>query len=91
MSFPSGADHSNQHTVTPPAESFNVDIGLEIIVSLPGTNYIAIFPKPADRCVLVNKPFSWEQDNQTSITPAEFLRWAYDIASMKARDLGWTY
>jgi Mitochondrial fission ELM1 len=78
-------------TVTRAAENLKVDIRQEIIVSLPGTNYIAIFPKPADRCVLANKPFAWEQDTQTPITPAEFLRWAYDIASIKARDLGWTY
>jgi hypothetical protein len=71
------------------AELVHVDVRQEITVSLPGTSYIVIFPRPADQCVLVNKPFVWEQDSQTSITPLEFLNWAYEIAFLRARELGW--
>ena len=71
------------------AELLNVDVRQEIIVSLPGTNYIVTFPRPADQCVLLNKPFVWEQDIQTSMTPLEFLNRAYEIAFLRARELGW--
>jgi hypothetical protein len=66
------------------AELVHVDVRQEITVSLPGTSYIVIFPRPAHQCVLVNKPV-WEQDSQTSITPLEFLNWAYEIAFLRAR------
>jgi hypothetical protein len=75
--------------VTYAAELLNVDVRQEIIVSLPGTNYIVTFPRPADQCVLLNKPFAWEQDIRTSMTPSEFLKRAYEIAFLKARELGW--
>jgi len=77
--------------VTDEAEILVVDvIGDEIRVSLPNTSYAVEYPKPRDpSLVLVNRPFAWERDSQTSMTPSKFLNRAYDVALMRGRELGW--
>jgi hypothetical protein len=67
----------------------SVDVRQDIPVSLPGTNYIVTYPRPQELSVLVHSGFGWEQDSRTSMTPSDFLNRAYDIASMRARELGW--
>ena len=67
----------------------NIDVREDITVSLPGTTYTVTYPRPRELSVLVHSGFAWEQDNRTSMTPSEFLNRAHDIASMRARELGW--
>jgi hypothetical protein len=61
----------------------------KIIVTLPNTHYVVRYGKPVHPSVLVHEPFDWEQDSRTSMTPSEFLDRAYDIAFMRAHDMGW--
>ena len=70
-------------------EILNLNVRQEITVNLPGSNYIVTYPPPTDLSVLVNNGFAWEQDTRTAMTPSEFLDRAYDVASMRARELGW--
>ena len=61
----------------------------EIIVSLPHSNYIAIYEMDADLPHLTLKHLSQERDPQAALTMAEFLGRAWDAANAKARELGW--
>jgi hypothetical protein len=64
--------------------------GDEIVVSLPGTNYVvtyyraAAFPQQ-----LLTKSHSGREDQSALMTQAEFHARAWKVARDKARELGW--
>ena len=70
------------------AEILSVNVRQEITVNLPGSDYIVTYPRPKDS-ILVHSGFRFEQDGRTVMTPSEFLDRAYDVAVMRARELGW--
>ena len=61
----------------------------EIIVSLPGTNYIVTYYKPSNSPQLLAKNFPYDDDRGTELTQAEFLACAWRLANDKARELRW--
>jgi len=61
----------------------------EIVVSLPGTNYVVTYYKPANSPQLIAKNFPYDDDRHTELTQAEFLARAWRLANDKARELRW--
>ena len=61
----------------------------EIIVILPATSYGVTYCKPGNSPHLVAKNFVSKIDTGAPITQAEFLAEAWQVANVKARDLGW--
>ena len=64
-------------------------LGDEIIVILPATSYGVSYCKPGDSPHLVAKNFVSKIDTGATITQAEFLAEAWQVANVQARDLGW--
>jgi hypothetical protein len=62
--------------------------GGEIIVTLPGTNFMVTYFKPAGTSHLIARP-NWTNDPDASIELGEFLEQAWTAANVKARELGW--
>jgi hypothetical protein len=54
----------------------------DIIVTLPGTYFAAIYHKPADQPQLILK-------SRTDTDDSELLARAWNLANDKARELGW--
>jgi hypothetical protein len=61
----------------------------EITVTLPGTSYAVTYHKPANSRILLARRQSINEDQQTTVTPSEFLGSAWWAANDKARELGW--
>ena len=61
----------------------------EIVVTLPGTSYRAVYHKPADKPGLIATFRSGRWEQGTSMTRAEFHARAWKLANDKARELGW--
>ena len=61
----------------------------EIVVTLPGTSYRAVYHKPADKPGLIATFRSGRSEQGTPMTQAEFHARAWKLASDKARELGW--
>jgi hypothetical protein len=61
----------------------------EIVVSLPGANYVVTYYKPANSPQLLAKNFPYDDDRHTELTQAEFLARAWRLANDKARELRW--
>jgi hypothetical protein len=61
----------------------------DIVVTLPGTSYRAVYHKPADKPGLIatSRFGRWEQG--TPMTLPEFHARAWKAANDKARELGW--
>jgi hypothetical protein len=62
--------------------------GDEIIVTLPGTNYVATYYRATSRELLVKSHAGQEADG-APMTQAEFQARAWKLANHKARELGW--
>jgi hypothetical protein len=62
--------------------------GGDIIVTLPGTNFMVTYFKPAGTSHLIARP-NWTDDPDASIELGEFLTRAWTAAHDKARELGW--
>jgi hypothetical protein len=62
--------------------------GRDIIVTLPGTNFMVTYFKPAGTSHLIARP-NWTNDPDASIELGEFLEQALTAANDKARELGW--
>jgi hypothetical protein len=62
--------------------------GGDIIVTLPGTNFMVTYFEPADTSHLIARP-NWTVDPDASIELEEFLEQAWRAANAKARELGW--
>jgi hypothetical protein len=62
--------------------------GRDIIVTLPGTNFMVTYFKPAGTSHLIARP-NWINDPDASIELGEFLEQALTAANDKARELGW--
>ena len=60
----------------------------DIIVTLPGTNFMVTYFKPAGTSHLIARP-NWTNDPDASIELGEFLEQALTAANDKARELGW--
>jgi hypothetical protein len=63
--------------------------GGDIVVTLPGTSYRAVYHKPADKPGLMATSRSGRWAQGTPITQAEFHARAWRAANIKARELGW--
>ena len=61
----------------------------EIVVTLPGTSYRAVYHKPADKPGLIAAFRSGRWEQGTPMTQAEFHARAWRAANIKARELGW--
>lgn len=63
--------------------------GSDIVVTLPGTSYRAVYHKPADKPGLIatSRFGRWEPGIQ--VTQAEFHARAWKAANDRARALGW--
>jgi len=73
------------------AGNLHVEVqGSDIIVTLPGTNYVvtyyraAAFPQQ-----LLTKSHSGRENKETPMTETEFHARAWRAATNKARELGW--
>jgi hypothetical protein len=62
--------------------------GGEIIVTLPGTNFMVTYFKPAGTSHLIARP-NWTDDPDASIELGELLEQAWTAANVKACELGW--
>jgi hypothetical protein len=72
------------------AEELSVEVRHgDIIVTLPGTSYVVTCFKPARSPQLLARLFPMKDDRLASITQAEFLALARNLANDKARELGW--
>ena len=60
----------------------------DIIVTLPGTNLMVTYFKPARTSHIIARP-NWTNDPDASIELGEFLERALTAANDKARELGW--
>jgi hypothetical protein len=63
--------------------------GSGIIVTLPGTNYWVRYFKEKDSPGLFAANIANKDDPRVPMTAAEFLAKAWDLATGRARDLGW--
>ncbi|MGC1179516.1 MAG: hypothetical protein WA884_10975 [Methyloceanibacter sp.] len=63
--------------------------GRELIITLPGTSYRAIYHKPQNSPQLLAKIFPRENEKRALVGQAEFLARAWKLANNKARELGW--
>ena len=62
--------------------------GRDIIVTLPGTNFMVTYFKPVGTLHLIARP-NWTNDPDASIELGEFLERALTAANTKARELAW--
>ena len=72
------------------AETVRLRVEVEddgIIVTLPGTNFRAIYRKPSQYPGLV--AFDLRGDKSAGISQTNFLARAWRVANDKARELGW--
>ena len=70
-------------------QSLHVEVqGGDIIVTLPGTNFMVTYLRPAGTSHLIARP-NWTNDPDASIEFEEFLTQAWTAAQDKARELGW--
>jgi len=60
----------------------------DIVVTLPGTNFMVAYFKPAGTSHLIARP-NWTNDPDASIELGEFLDQAWPAANDKARELRW--
>jgi hypothetical protein len=60
----------------------------DIIVTLPGTNFMVTYFTPIGTSHLIARP-NWTNDPDASIELGEFLERASTAANDKARELGW--
>jgi hypothetical protein len=63
--------------------------GGEIVVTVPGTSYRAVYHRPANKPWLIATSRSGRWEKGTSMTTAEFYARAWKLANDKARELGW--
>jgi hypothetical protein len=64
--------------------------GVEIVVTLPGTNYaVTYYRAAAFPQQLLTKSHSGREDHAAPMTQAEFHGRAWKLANDKARELGW--
>jgi hypothetical protein len=71
------------------ADDLYVEVqGGDIVVTLPGTNFMVTYFKPADTSHIIARP-NWTGDPDASIELGEFLEQAWTLANDKARELGW--
>ena len=64
--------------------------GVEIVVTLPGTNYaVTYYRASAFPQQLLTKSHSGREDHGAPMTQAEFHGRAWKLANDKARELGW--
>ena len=61
----------------------------EIVVALPGTNYIVTYYKLPNSPQLLAKRIANKDDSRIPLTLSEFLTRAWGIANDKARELKW--
>ena len=63
----------------------------EIVVTLPHTRFAVSYYKLANdpRVYLNIQSFPTQQDRDVGITAEEFLAAAWELAHLKARELGW--
>jgi hypothetical protein len=60
-----------------------------IIVTLPGTNYWVTYFKEKESAGLFAADIANQDDPRVTMTAAEFLAKAWELANAKARELGW--
>ena len=60
-----------------------------IVVRVTGTSYAASYYKPPDSAKLLARNLPSKSDHRAPMSQAEFLRYAWQLANDKARDLGW--
>ena len=60
-----------------------------IIITLPGTGYSIAYFKAAGEPRLIPKSQSDQPDHSFPMTQAEFQAQAWELATNKARELGW--
>jgi hypothetical protein len=71
------------------AADLHVEVqGRDIIVTLPGTNFMVTYFKPAGTSHIIARP-NWTNDPYASIGLGEFIEQALTAANDKARELGW--
>jgi hypothetical protein len=63
--------------------------GTGIIVSLPGTSYWVRYFREQNSIGLFAADVVKKDDPRVDMTAAEFLAKAWDLASERARDMGW--
>ena len=63
--------------------------GQELIITLPGTNYRAIYHKPDSSPQLVARSVPKGDEAAALVSREEFLAHASELANDKARELGW--
>jgi hypothetical protein len=63
--------------------------GQELIITLPGTTYRAIYHKPEGSPKLVARSVPKYDESVALVSRGEFLAHALKIANDKARELGW--
>jgi hypothetical protein len=63
--------------------------GLEIVVTMPGTNFIVRYQRSKDAPGLVATSFGGRKDEGAKVTLPAFLATAWRAANDKARELGW--
>ena len=60
-----------------------------IVVRVTGTSYAASYYKLPDSAQLLARNLPSKSDHRAPMGQAEFLRYAWQLANDKARDLGW--
>jgi hypothetical protein len=69
-------------------EPLNVTVeGTSIIVTMPGTTFRVVYRIPTHAHGLI--AFDVQGSREASVTMAEFLACAWNLANDKARELGW--
>jgi hypothetical protein len=63
--------------------------GREIVVTASDSDYVMTYHKPANSSQLLARSFPRKEDRRVSMTLADFLTSAYNLANDKARELGW--
>jgi hypothetical protein len=72
------------------AAGFHLEVRVdEIIVTLSGTNYLAVYYKSDNSPRLLARHFPKKNDDRSLMGQSEFLAMAWKLANDKARAIGW--
>jgi hypothetical protein len=82
------ATEDSEKGILPTTEMFEASDGDELIVFVPGTDYVAIFYR-ATPSELLAKSHAGHEGGSAPMTRAVFHGRAWQAANAKARELGW--
>jgi len=64
-------------------------VGEEIVVTMPGTNFVVRYARSNHAPGLVATSFAGRRDQAADVTLPAFLAQAWKAANAKAKELGW--